>query len=93
MKNKYTRQELVAHNEDDVAAILSKSGNPSELDNLLVLVAQALDTAITEGDCYITIGKTRNSDALILTLHVNDVRSYATGACLVELCKAIDSLL
>ena len=60
---------------------------------VLCLIADALDTAIVDGDCYITIGVTKPKDAILLTVHHKGAKGRAGGLTLSEVSKDAERLL
>jgi len=60
---------------------------------LLCVIADVLDTAVRDGDCFLTLGVTKANDALLLTVRQGNGRAYAGGVNLTELSKDAEKLL
>ena len=79
---------LTANSEQQLQA-WAKTGKQNEgFFHLLHLLSQTLDYAITNGDTWVTIGVTRNQDALMMTLNCDGSKGYITGATYLDLARA-----
>jgi len=60
---------------------------------LVSILADALDYAAGGGDCWVTLGLSRDKGALLLTVNNGGSKLYASGATLTELSAAALELL
>src|SRR4029450_693495 len=72
---------------------LSDKEQQSLLRPLGVLLTQAADEAVQNGNCYVSVGTTRKVDALVLTVHMNSGNISCYGKDIITLLQGIPDLL
>jgi len=71
-----------------------KSGlEPLRYSGILSLLADCIDSGLEKHDCYCTFGITRSKDAILLTVHYDGHKAYASGTTLEEVSTACERLL
>jgi len=60
---------------------------------ILCVLADVLDIAANGGDCFATIGLTKNRDAMLLTVKDGSRKAYAGGFSLLEISKDAEKLI
>jgi len=61
--------------------------------NLLLVLADVLDSAVKGEDIYLTLGMTRNKDAVLLTITWDRDKLVLSGATLRDLADQAETLL
>jgi len=61
--------------------------------DLLMVIADVLDTAVKGEDIYMTVGMTRNKDAVLLTITWDREKLVLSGATLRDLAEQANTLL
>lgn len=93
LRNTTGKTPLKAANASTLAKSSTLELSKSMYFNLLVLIAEVVDTAIKEGDCYLIIGTTKDRSACSLTVVQGSDRGAVYGADLGELATGAGSLL
>jgi len=71
-----------------------KSGvDPLRYSGVLSLLADCVDAGTEKHDVYATFGITRSKDGILLTVHFDGVKAYASGTTLAEVSTACERLL
>jgi len=67
--------------------------DPLRYSGILSLLADCIDNGADKHDVYCTFGITRSKDAVLLTVHYDGYKAYASGATLAEVSTACERLL
>jgi len=76
-----------------VQAWLKSGLEPLRYSGILSLLADCVDNGANKHDVYCTFGITRAKDAILLTVHYDGHKAYASGATLEEVSVACERLL
>lgn len=93
MKTGYVRDTLQPNNLKEVTQCFLDPKRAGEYAGLTAAIADAMDYAIATGDCWVSIGVTRDKGAIILTVHFAHSKLTAAGPDLAQLSKAAADLL
>ena len=85
--------ELSVANVAGIVAAGNAAINKTEYYWLLMVVAECFNSAARGENAWISVGKNRNGDSFLLTLHVGADVLYAGGMSLVELAGQCRTLL
>lgn len=81
------------HNVTDLAQWLETPIQDTPYGYLLSLVADMLDTALTQDGVYMTLGATRDKSSVTFKVHTGRDAEGVYGASLVELASKAEALL
>ena len=84
---------LDANNRSHVEAVCKTFGKDQSFTDLLRVVADVIDYAVSGHDSYLTIGTNKANDALLLTIKQDGHRAYVSALDLAGLSEACKSVL